>query len=122
MNGDCDGHLTIGFSTHEQTRWDASIMMAYAKRIPPEREIKYLDGLVRGIYAVRDLPEGHVVGEKDIYLSIPLQKGQISCRELFFGEKLTRSVKADGAITIDHMDTPYSQNPELRQLIMNRGI
>jgi N-acetylneuraminate synthase len=164
-------HVTIGFSTHEQTSWDASIMMAYAKgartferhidieadgipvspycttpencdkwfrafhkakemcgapgtakRIPPDREIKYLDALVRGVYAAKDLPEGHVVTEKDIYLSVPLQKGQISCRELFYGERLTRSLKADETITIDHMDTPYSKSPELRSLILNRGM
>jgi sialic acid synthase SpsE len=27
------------------------------KRIPPVKEIKYLDSLVRGVYAKRDLPE-----------------------------------------------------------------
>ncbi len=29
------------------------------KRIPPKKEIEYLDALVRGVYAKEDLPEGH---------------------------------------------------------------
>ena len=31
------------------------------KRIPPKKEIEYLDALVRGVYAKRDLPEGHIL-------------------------------------------------------------
>ena len=65
-----------------------------AERIPPEKEIQYLDGLVRGVYAKRDLPEGYVLThekiEEDVYLAVPLQKGQISCRELMSGRDAAR--------------------------------
>ena len=54
-------------------------------RCPSNREIDYLDGLVRGVYAKRDLPAGHSSRDDDVYLAIPLQKGQISCRELMRG-------------------------------------
>lgn len=164
--------LTIGFSTHECTDWQSSIMMAYAKgartferhidlemdgfpkvtpycstpeqvdiwfkafqkakemcgapgtqkRIPPEKEVRYLDALVRGVYAKRDLPAGHVLTPQDYYLAVPLQKGQISCRELFNDDRLTRALKADEAITLDHMDNEYGRNPMLRKLIENRGL
>ena len=48
------------------------------KRIPQNREIAYLDALVRGVYAKYDLPVGHKLTEEDIYLAVPLLKGQIS--------------------------------------------
>lgn len=92
------------------------------KRVPCDREIKYLDGLVRGAYAKRDLPEGHPLTDDDVYLAIPLQKGQISCRELVRGEVMLRACKKDEPIMIDILDSPYAYNDELRQLIYNRGI
>jgi sialic acid synthase SpsE len=92
------------------------------KRIPPKEEIQYLDALVRGVYAKEDLPEGHLLADEDVYLAIPLQKGQLSCRELMRGEVLLKPVKKDGAIRIDDIESPYSQIPSLRQIIYNRGI
>jgi N-acetylneuraminate synthase len=92
------------------------------KRIPPEKEIKYLDALVRGVYAKYDMPEGHVLSDKDVYLAIPLQKGQISCRELMSGEVLIRSCRQDDAIMIDMIDSPYAGNEMLKKLIYERGI
>src|ERR1700682_4231632 len=79
------------------------------KRVPPQREISYLDSLVRGVYAKRDLPEGHAITDNDIYLAIPLQKGQISCRELMRGEVLLRGVKQDEPIMIEAIDSPYAR-------------
>lgn len=92
------------------------------KRTPPDREVKYLDALVRGVYASRDLPEGHLLQGGDYYLAIPLQKGQISCRELFNEDRLLAPLKAHEAITIEHLDNEYGRNPQLRALIENRGI
>src|SRR5581483_5499963 len=81
------------------------------KRIPPKKEIEYLDALVRGVYAKRDLPERHQLTDDDVYLAIPLHKGQLSCRELMKGELLLHAVKADQAIRIDDIESPYSQIP-----------
>lgn len=94
----------------------------YQRRVIPEKEKTYLDALVRGVYAVRDLPEGHALSDKDIYLAIPLQKGQISCRELMNGEILLHSVLKDHPIMIDDIDSPYAHNDELKMLIYNRGL
>lgn len=92
------------------------------KRIPPKKEIEYLDALVRGVYAKTDLPEGHVLSDGDVYLAVPLQKGQLSCREIMRGELLLKEVKKDSPVTIDDIESPYSQIPSLRQTIYKRGL
>jgi sialic acid synthase SpsE len=86
------------------------------------KETQYLDSLVRGVYAARDLPAGHVLTDDDYYLAVPLQKGQISCRELITNDLLVKPVQAHQPITIDVLDNPYSRVPELRQTIMERGL
>lgn len=96
------------------------------KRKPSEKKIKYLDGIVRGVYAKRDLPEGYVLVhekiEDDVYLAIPLQKGQISCRELMSGEALLKPIEHDEPIMIDSIDSPYANNESLKKLIYSGGI
>jgi len=92
------------------------------KRIPPEKEIQYLNALVRGVYARRDLPEGHALYDQDVYLAIPLQKGQISCRELMRGEVLLKPIAKDQPIMIDMIDSPYAYNQELKDSIYKRGL
>ena len=96
------------------------------KRVPPEKEIKYLDALVRGVYAKRDLPEGYVLNhdriDDDVYLAVPLQKGQISCRELMSGEILLKACSRDHPVMIDMIDSPYTYNADLMKMIYERGI
>lgn len=92
------------------------------KRIPPDREVRYLDALVRGVYAVRELPEGHLLTEEDVYLAVPLQRGQLSCRELMRGERLLRTIKKDEPLTVEDVDTPYATVPSMRRLIAERGL
>jgi len=92
-----------------------------AKRVPPEKEVRYLDELVRGIYARRDLPAGHVLSEADIYRAVPLLKGQLSCREFVTGEVLRRPAKADEPFDLRNIDSSYSADPALLQLVERRG-
>jgi len=97
-----------------------------SRRVISRKEIEYLDALVRGAYARRDLESGYVFSketfEKDFYLAIPLHKGQLSCREVMNGERLLQPLKADDRLTIDHIDGPYSENFALKSLILNRGL
>jgi N-acetylneuraminate synthase len=92
------------------------------KRTPPPEEIRYLDGLVRGVYAQRDLKAGEAIYDKDLYLAIPLQKGQLSCREALRGQILLQDIKKDAPLRVDQVDTPYAHDPSLKQLIYDRGI
>ena len=90
-----------------------------------DRETSYLDTYIRGVYAARDLEVGDQLEESDVYLAIPLQKGQISSRELMlgkFGHKITQAVKRDAPLKIDVLDTPYSNDAALKELIYNRGL
>jgi N-acetylneuraminate synthase len=96
------------------------------RRNVSDAEAKYLNNLVRGVYAMRDLPAGHVLQhefiDRDVYLAIPLQKGQISCRELMSGETLLKPIRKDQPILIDDIDSAYAYHDELKKLIYDRGI
>lgn len=145
----------IGLSTHEQTDWRSSVMIAYAKgartferhidveyegvpvspycslphqvadwfaaflkakemcggaatsrRELPRQEMQYLAALARGAYARRALSAGHVLTAADVYLAIPLNKGQVSSHELRLGEALRQPVRADAAIRFADLGAP----------------
>lgn len=89
------------------------------------REIEYLDSYVRGVYAKRDLSAGQILTEDDVYLAIPLCKGQVSSRELMlgkYGHKMLIDCKKDQSIAMDALDTPYADNPALLQQFRERGM
>ncbi len=93
-----------------------------AKRIPPEKEIRYLDALVRGVYAKETIEPGGALHQDNVYLAVPLLKGQISCRELMNGEILLNGVEADKPIMFDMIDSPYAHDSKLSALIRERGL
>lgn len=85
-------------------------------------ETKYLDALVRGLYAKKDLKKGEKLSNENVYFAIPLQKGQISCREFTGNEIVLSPIKADSPILINDIDSEYSKNEKLNKLIQNRGL
>jgi len=87
-----------------------------------QKEIDYLTSLVRGVYAARDLPAGHVLTPDDYYLAIPLQKGQLSCRELLNDQVLAKKLKADAPLMIDSVESLYNHDKDLRRKLSNRGM
>lgn len=96
------------------------------RRVLPKEEIEYLNALVRGVYARRDIPAGYVFEkdsfEKNFYMAIPLLKGQLSAREVLNGEVLMRDLRADAPLTISDINGPYSESPGLRMQIEERGL
>jgi N-acetylneuraminate synthase len=99
---------------------------ASERRIIPEAEIKYLDALVRGIYAKRSLPAGYVIDSstfaEDFKLAVPLRKGQLSSREIINGLQLLSNIEANKPLTIDDVSGPYNEIPALKKQILNRGV
>jgi len=99
---------------------------SHSRRIISRKETEYLDQLVRGAYAKRNLEPGYIIHkenfDKDFYLAVPLLKGQLSCREIMNGEKLIMPIKSNESLTIDHIDGPYNENQSLKTLILNRGL
>jgi sialic acid synthase SpsE len=89
------------------------------------REIEYLDSYVRGVYAKHDLVAGQTLTEDDVYLAIPLQKGQASSRELMlgkFGHRMLQSCSKDQPLKMEALDTPYADKPELLAQFNQRGL
>ena len=82
-----------------------------AKRVPPEKEIRYLDQLVRGVYARRDLPKGHVLTPDDVFFAIPLLHGQISTREFTTGERLRTCLARNDPVLIRGLAVPLCRRP-----------
>ncbi|MFN8412659.1 MAG: N-acetylneuraminate synthase family protein [Anaerolineales bacterium] len=87
-----------------------------------QKEIDYLTSLVRGVYAKHDLPAGHILTADDYYLAIPLQKGQLSCRELLNDQSLAKKIKADAPLMVDSVDSLYNRDENLKKKLYNRGM
>ena len=165
----------IGFSSHEQYDWEASMYLSYGlgartwerhididrdgipvspyctlpeqahiwfsayrkavemygssdriRRTVSKAETEYLNALVRGIYALRDLPAGYVIEKdsfgRDLYLAVPLQKGQLSTREIITGVTLIGDVVAHSPLRMVDVDPRHFQSSSMRQIIENRGL
>jgi len=96
------------------------------RRTISKEEVEYLDALVRGVYAKKNIPAGYIVDNSTFstyfQLAVPLRKGQLSTRELLNGLAFKEDVKLGDPITINSVSGPYSENRDLRKLIENRGI
>lgn len=92
------------------------------RREVPEGERRYLDALVRGVYAKRDLPAGHKLTDADVFFAVPLLKGQISTREFMSGEVLKHGISASVPVYLDSVDADYARDPALSALIADRGL
>jgi sialic acid synthase SpsE len=87
-----------------------------------QKETDYLTSLVRGVYARQDLSAGQVLTPDDYYLAIPLQKGQLSCRELLNDQVLAKDCPKDAPLIVDMVDSLYNRDDTLRKTLYNRGL
>lgn len=95
---------------------------AAERRRVPEGERRYLDALVRGVYAKRDLAVGQILTHDDVYFAVPLLKGQISTREFEGGETVTFPIAAHDAVDVEYIDWAVRWKRELVDLIVDRGL
>lgn len=129
---DTDGEKIADYSSlpSEMDQWFTAFHAAKkysgataARRVTPlKRETDFLGSYVRGVYAKRDLPAGHVLTDEDIQLAIPVLKGQLSCREFVSGEVLLHDCIQGQAVSIDMIDSDYANDAALRDMVLNRGM
>jgi sialic acid synthase SpsE len=91
------------------------------KRKPPQKEIEYLDALVRGVYAKKGLQPGKILGEEDVYFAVPLQKGQMSCRDFRGQHSLLSSCSEDEPIMIHNVEQ-FTNNINILEMANQRGL
>ncbi|WP_313492813.1 N-acetylneuraminate synthase family protein [Stenotrophomonas sp.] len=132
---EADGIPVSSYCTlpHQAAEWFAAYHKAREmcggstaqRRKLPNREISYLDNLVRGVYAKRELPAGYVVEpstfDNDFYMAVPLLKGQLSCREILSGLTLAKPLDGDAALTLATVATSAFSR-EQHSLILDRGL
>ncbi len=87
-----------------------------------QKEVDYLTSLVRGVYARRDMSTGHILTQDDYYLAIPLQKGQLSCRELLNDQVLAQDCVANAPLMVEMVDSLYNRDETLRKQLYSRGL
>ena len=96
------------------------------RRPIPKNETRYLDALVRGIYAKQDLKKGLVINhdnfEKYLFSNTFEIKDNYHAEKFFNGEVLKTNIAADEQLTIDNVDGPFSENKSLRSKILDRGL
>lgn len=92
------------------------------RRAVPEGERRYLDALVRGVYAKSDLAAGEVLTADDVFFAVPLLKGQLSTREFTGGERLTAPITANAPLDVQSVEAPALRDQALVDLILDRGL
>jgi sialic acid synthase SpsE len=93
---------------------------AVAKRQAPEKEVRYLDALVRGVYARRPIAPGEALSDANTYLAVPLLKGQMSCRELDAGSTLRVAADADAPVLFENVSSAVAS--DALPVIQARGL
>tara|TARA_Y100000389_G_scaffold196234_1_gene228837 strand:+ start:5330 stop:6472 length:1143 start_codon:yes stop_codon:yes gene_type:complete len=100
--------------------------VADQKRVIPKNEIEYLDELVRGIYARKDIKKGTKINHDNFndyfFLAVPLMQGQLSCREIINNVIIQDDIKSNQPLDIESIDGPYNDNFKLKKMIQERGF
>lgn len=92
------------------------------RRVVEKREVEYLDKLVRGIYLKENVEPGTELRIEDVYLAVPLQKGQLSSREFMEGFKIKSNIKKDDPLLASDIDSDYYQNKKVQERFLKRGL
>jgi N-acetylneuraminate synthase len=97
-----------------------------SRRVISSGEIKYLDDLVRGVYAKVSVPEGTKINHYNFsdyfFTAIPLLKGQVSVREVLEDTVVHKNISKNQPLMIDDISGVFTENERLKNLILNRGF
>lgn len=119
--GQCDQWFQAYHKAREMCGNSGSV-----RRTIPKEETDYLDQLVRGAYARRNLEPNYVLNkesfEQDFYLAIPLLKGQLSCREVIHGVRLQNGISANEPLMVGHIEGLCGRDSDLKEKILKRGL
>jgi N-acetylneuraminate synthase len=91
-------------------------------RVPPCKEIEYINEHVRGLFAKRNLIPGDVISLENFYMAVPTHKGQLSCREVVVGGTVTGHIKKDHPLMLDEVKADYLKDENLIRTIRERGM
>jgi sialic acid synthase SpsE len=92
------------------------------RRVVEKKEVEYLDNLVRGIYIKEKIAAGKELSVDDVYLAVPLQKGQISSREFMEGFIAKGPLDKDQPLLVTNLDSDYYQNKKVQERFFKRGL
>jgi sialic acid synthase SpsE/uncharacterized cupin superfamily protein len=123
-------------SPEEITLWltagqQALEMLGSDTRIQPSAvELESLGSLQRGVFAKRDLPAGHVLGDDDVFFAFPASPGQLTANRWskYSRYTLARPVKALEAVvteatSVKHLREIVLKHVEaVRQLLRTSGV
>ena len=79
----------------------------HTKRIPVRREVEYLDKLVRGVYAKKDLKKGEKLYSDDYFMAILNMVNYHA--GVFEGELISKDMAKNEPIMVDNMDTLWEK-------------
>jgi len=63
-----------------------------------EKELEYLKTFERGVYSKKDIEEGQILTQDDVYFAIPKQEGQMSSIEFEEGTKTVQNIPQNNPI------------------------
>lgn len=64
-----------------------------------KKELEYLKTFERGVYAKKDIQNGQILTQDDVYFAIPKQEGQMSSKEFTDGIKALQNIAKDSPVT-----------------------
>jgi hypothetical protein len=87
-----------------------------------EREIRTLGGLVCGVCPAWDEKVGDRLSDWPLCLAAPLQRGQVSGREVMRGQVVIKACPKDAALMADRVATSCACDEKLREQIYGGGV
>ena len=77
-----------------QQAWDICALKGRGEKYISQEELDSLRSLERGVWAKKDIKEGDIITEEDVFYAMPLQEGQTTSGQFKAGQPSSRDYKA----------------------------